>query len=48
MYSLCNGQTLLNLQHFKVGNQAFASYVDANIQLTHINNKYCTTPYWPV
>lgn len=23
-----------------MGNQAFADYVDANVKLTHINNKY--------
>jgi hypothetical protein len=26
--------------HIKVGNQAFADYVDAHLSLTHINNKW--------
>jgi len=25
---------------FKVGNPAFANYVDAHVSLTHINNRY--------
>jgi hypothetical protein len=28
---------------FQVGNPAFANYVDAHLDLTHINNKYCNS-----
>ena len=32
---------------FQVGNQAFANYVDANLHLTHINNKEDPIPTLP-
>ncbi|THH16687.1 hypothetical protein EW146_g3996 [Bondarzewia mesenterica] len=32
---------------FKVGNQAFADYIDANLHLTHINNKKDPVPIIP-
>ncbi|KAI6041883.1 Alpha/Beta hydrolase protein [Pisolithus marmoratus] len=35
------------LTHSQVGNQAFANYVDANLHLTHINNKKDPVPTLP-
>ena len=32
---------------YQVGNQAFADYLDANIHLTHINNKKDVVPILP-
>ncbi|KAK0484104.1 alpha/beta-hydrolase [Armillaria luteobubalina] len=30
----------------RVGNQAFADYVDANVNVTHVNNKYVPPPFF--